>query len=145
MDRILQANGSPATPQKVNFQPPIYAAGPLEQPTAYQPVTKPDGNIQMAVFGGATRLEVAASRILGGVLNPDELLHSQTDDDFRRRLARAAVALAATTIEESMTFGQPQEATSDGDTGSAAAAGGSAPDTADASGGAQPAGDSVAS
>jgi hypothetical protein len=86
---ILGSNGAPT---KLNLSVQ-YSPGPLATPVVLPPVNL-DGGFISPAFGGATRMETVASRILTGAMDWEELDRCAADSSFRRRLIEAAVITA---------------------------------------------------
>lgn len=101
---ILNGNGRPA---RITIEP-AYTPGPLAAPIGINPLAPDEnGTAIVPVFGGATRVETIASRLLAGVLNKCDLLDLFEDQNRldRRRIARAAVVMAAEIIESAHSYG----------------------------------------
>lgn len=86
---ILGANGAPS---KINLSVQ-YSPGPLAAPVVLPPINA-DGGYLAPAFGGATRMETVASRILAGVLTPASFGECAHDTAFRRQLIHAATIIA---------------------------------------------------
>lgn len=91
--RILGANGAP-TKLDLRVQ---YSPGPLVTPVVFPPLSTDDG-VVAPTFGGATRMETVASRLLAGAMDPETLERCRVDASYRRYLIEAAVLTAWETI-----------------------------------------------
>lgn len=106
---ILNGNGLPT---KITLQT-HYAPGPLAMPVILNPMPPNEYGISIVpAFGGATRIETAASVILAGAMTADELLRCDSDDERRCSLIKAATKLAIETINQAAAFNtQPADPT----------------------------------
>lgn len=86
---ILGANGAP-TKINVSVQ---YSPGPLATPAVLPPINAGDAFVA-PVFGGATRMEAVASRLLARAMDHHTLARCSEDTDYRRQLIEASVLTA---------------------------------------------------
>lgn len=86
---ILGSNGAPT---KLNLSVQ-YSPGPLVMPVVLPPINADSGYLAPA-FGGATRMETVAARLLAGALAHNTLERCSDDTDYRRKLIEAAVVTA---------------------------------------------------
>lgn len=107
---ILGSNGAP-TKVKLGVE---YQPGPLATPVVLPPISV-DGQFLAPAFGGATRMETVAARILAGVLTPASFGECAHDPAYRRQLIHAAVVIAWELIGHASEFRglPPEDAPSD--------------------------------
>jgi hypothetical protein len=86
---IVNANGAPT---KINLNV-RYSPGPLTTPVVLPPLDAGDAIVASA-FGGATRMEAVASRLLAGAMAYNTLEKCGIDAFYRKRLVEAAVLTA---------------------------------------------------
>lgn len=86
---ILGPSGAPA---KLNLSVQ-YSPGPLATPIVLPPIQAEAGFLAPA-FGGATRMETVAGRLLAGAMAHNTLARCADDTDYRRKLIEAAVLTA---------------------------------------------------
>ena len=101
---ILGANGAPT---KLNLSVQ-YSPGPLATPVVLPPINA-EGGYLAPVFGGATRMETVASRILSGILTPASFGECAHDPAYRRHLVHAAVVIAWELIGYAASFAPEKE------------------------------------
>ena len=99
---ILGANGAPT---KINVAVQ-YSPGPLAAPVVLPPINAESGFVAPA-FGGATRMETVASRLLAGAMAHNTLGRCGEDTDYRRRLIEASVITAWELIGAASEFRGP--------------------------------------
>lgn len=100
---ILGANGAPT---KLNFAP-FYQPGFLATPVTLPPIQ--DGaNVVLPIFGGETRMERVASRLLANAMAHNTLERCGQEPDYRRRMIDAAVVTAWELIATATTYTGPQ-------------------------------------